>query len=166
MDKKTNRLLIGCAENVLQGGRDDSIFCPLFKNANKLVIYDSYNGQVSALGVSILMIGLCPTLAVYMQDAPAAAAVNKAYRIYLLEVIARMLEKYKANEYKTIIDLEDSDETWSKYNVIRCKKAYNLTRYIFQLSRNGDSEEEKKVKTDILNCSVALKEVIRTYTLE
>lgn len=165
MDKKTNRLLIGCAEIVLQGKKDDSSFCPLFKNGDKLVIYDSYNGQVSALSVSILMIGLCPTLAVYIQDAPTATTENKAYRIYLLEVIARMLEEYKASEYKTVMDSEESDETWSKYNAMRCKKAYNLTRYIFQLSRNGDSKEEKRVKTDILNCSVALKEVIRTYTL-
>ena len=108
-------------------------------------IYDSYNGQVAALGVSILMIGLEPTLAIYYQDAPKSGE-NKAARRCLLEVIARMLG-YESAE--------------------------SLVRYLLKGKEELSDEEKekleqegKKLKTDILNCSIALKQVIRTYKLE
>lgn len=114
MDKKENARLMGKADEVLRRG--DTIL----KEGS---IESSYNGQASALGVSILMIGLKPTIAVYYQD-------NK--RKMLLEVIAKMLDR---------------------------KNAEALTREIV-----GDKDD--KLKTDILNCSVALKQVIRTYELK
>ena len=86
-------------------------------------IDSSHNGQVSALGVSILMIGLKPTIAVYFQDKK---------RRKLLEVIARMLNKKGAEE----------------------------------LAREIVKDRNDSLKTDILNCSVALKQVIRTYDLK
>lgn len=156
MNKKENKEWMERAESVLQ---DEKWECPLFKdkgkttqgegettqNEGKTTIYDSYNGQVAALGVSILMIGLKPTLAIYYQDAPKKEK-GKAYRRALLEVIARML-KYESAE--------------------------SLVRYILDVAKNPSDEkkkiskqEEKKLKTDILNCSIALKQVIRTYKLE
>lgn len=142
MNKKENKEWMERAESVLQ---DTEWVCPLFKDEGKTTIYDSYNGQVAALGVSILMIGLKPTLAIYYQDAPKKEK-GKAYRRALLEVIARML-KYESAE--------------------------SLVRYILDVAKNPSDEkkkiskqEEKKLKTDILNCSIALKQVIRTYKLE
>lgn len=115
MNKKENGDLMRKADEVLR--RMDTI---LNRDGS---IDSSHNGQVSALGVSILMIGLKPTIAVYYQD-------DK--RRKLLEVIARMLNKKGAEE---------------------------LTREIVK-------DPNDSLKTDILNCSVALKQVIRTYDLK
>lgn len=164
MDKKTNKELMMCAEKVLNPNINETP-CPLFRNSASQIIHDSYNGQVSALGVSILMIGLCPTLAVYIQDMPTGEVDrNEAYRIYVLEVIASMLELYKPERYQNILAV--TQPNIGLYDTIKCRKAYNLTRYILNLPRTADGlREEKQLKTDLLNCSVALKEVVRTYTL-
>lgn len=149
MNKKENKEWMERAESVLQ---DTEWVCPLFKGEGKTTIYDSYNGQVAALGVSILMIGLKPTLAIYYQDAPKSGE-NKAARRCLLEVIVRML---RLKEDKKVYESTES-----------------LVRYILDVPKNpSDGEkklseqEEKSLKTDILNCSIALKQVIRTYKLE
>lgn len=123
MDKKRNKELMGYAEQVLS---EES--CPLFEDRENGVIKESYNGQVSALGVSILMIGLKPTIAVYYQD-------DKSRR-NLLEVITRMLVK-------------DGEKFGN---------AESLTRHIL-------NDRDDTLKTDIMDCSIALKQVIRTYKL-
>ncbi|MBC8602926.1 hypothetical protein H8784_14510 [Parabacteroides acidifaciens] len=124
MDKDTNKELMELAERILQEWEQ----CPLFKDRSSKTIYESYNGQISALGVSILMIGLKPTIAVYYQDEPKQ---GEAHRRCLLEVIARMLG---------YDDLES-------------------------LVRNILASTTEEMKTEIINCSVALKQVIRTYKL-
>ena len=130
MDKKLNRELMGYAEECLQ----DSA-CPLYKKDGNGVIHESYNGQVSALGVSILMIGLRATLAVYYQDEPKSS--DKAYRRNLLEVIVKMMNK------KRNANFSDAEE----------------------FVRKVMKSDEKNWKTDVVDCSVALKQVIRTYKL-
>lgn len=124
MDKDTNKELMESAERILKKWEQ----CPLFKDRASKTIYESYNGQISALGVSILMIGLKPTIAVYYQDEPKQ---GEAHRRCLLEVIAKML------------GCDDLDA--------------------FMRNVLASSEEERK--TEIINCSVALKQVIRTYKL-
>ena len=155
MNKKENKEWMERAESVLQ---DEKWECPLFKdkgkttqgegettqNKGKTTIYDSYNGQGAALGDSILMIGLKPTLAIYYQDAPKKEK-GKAYRRALLEVIARMLR------------LKEDKEVY--------ESAESLVRYVLDGEKKLSEQEEKKLKTDILNCSIALKQVIRTYKL-
>lgn len=123
MDKKLNRELMGYAEECLQ----DSA-CPLYKDWRKGIINESYNGQVSALGVSVLMIGLKSTLAVYYQD---------ENRRRLLEVIVQMINKKKGANFA------------------------NAEEFVREVMK-GD---EKNWKTDVVDCSVALKQVIRTYKL-
>lgn len=135
MNKKENKEWMERAESVLQSTEWN---CPLFKGEGKTTIYDSYNGQVAALGVSILMIGLKPTLAIYYQDAPKRA---------LLEVIVRMLRRK-----------EDNKEVYGS--------AESLVRHILDKDKKLSEQDEKKLKMDILNCSIALKQVIRTYKLE
>lgn len=142
MNKKENKEWMERAESVLQ---DTEWVCPLFKDEGKTTIYDSYNGQVAALGVSILMIGLKPTLAIYYQDAPKKEK-GKAYRRALLEVIAQML-KYESAESLVRYLLKGKEELSDE-------------------EKEKLEQEEKKLKTDILNCSIALKQVIRTYKLE
>ncbi len=134
MDKKLNRELMGYAEECLQ----DSA-CPLYKKDGNGVIHESYNGQVSALGVSILMIGLRATLAVYYQDKPDKK--DKAYRRNILEVIVQMLNKDKNKKGGTSF-----------------ANAEDFVREVMK-------SDEKNWKTDVVDCSVALKQVIRTYKL-
>lgn len=138
MDKNTNSKLMTIAESILNVERST---CPLFKkrDAGNEVIYESYNGQVSSLGVSILTIGLKPSMSVFYQDAPQQEGVyNDAYRRGILEVIARMLTQYRTNYH------------------------FNNAR---ELCRAVIDDGRDSMKTDIINCSIALKEVIRTYKL-
>ncbi len=138
MDKNTNSQLMTIAESILNAERST---CPLFKkrDAGNEVIYESYNGQVSSLGVSILTIGLKPSMSVFYQDAPQQEGVyNDAYRRGVLEVIARMLTQYRTNYH------------------------FNNARELCHVVIN---DVRDSMKTDIINCSIALKEVIRTYKL-
>lgn len=128
MNKELNKELMTIAEKVLQSEN-----CPLYKAPG--VIYESYNGQVSALGVSVLMIGLKATLAVYYSD---RGNENKAYRKRLLDVIVKMINR--------------------KYNTGYA----NTEAFVREVMSNDDEE----LKTRVINCSVALKQVIRTYKME
>lgn len=139
MDRKTNKVLITIAENVLKDTKEESFSLFKKKGVNDEIL-ESYNGQVAALGVSILMTGLKPTLAIYYQDAPGVenGSPDKAYREYVLEIIAKMLKAYKNYEYENAKEL--------------VRKALAM-------------DDDSKLKTDIINCSVALKQVVRTYNL-
>ena len=141
MNKELNRKLMEHAETVLQSND-----CPLYKEHG--VIHDSYNGQVSALGVSTLMIGLKATLAVYYQDEPSKEDQNKtfkkkAYRRCLLEVIVKMLNFENGTTYT------------------------NAEAFVRKVMKKDNTfQQEEQWKSDVVNCSVALKQVIRTYNLE
>lgn len=138
MDKNTNAELMNIAERILNA---EEYICPLFKHrdSGNEVIYESYNGQVSSLGVSILTIGLKPSISVFYQDAPKQEGdYNDAYRRVILEVIAKMLSQYRNNYH------------------------YSNAR---ELCRAVIDDTSDSMKTDIINCSIALKEVIRTYKL-
>lgn len=141
MNKELNKKLMEHAEAVLQS---DS--CPLYKKDG--VIHESYNGQASALGVSTLMIGLKATLAVYYQDEPSKDDKNKvfkskAYRRCLLEVIVKML------------NLQNPKTTY-----------VNAEKFVREVMKKSNTpQQEEQWKSDVVNCSVALKQVIRTYKL-
>lgn len=131
MDKKKYNKLVQEADAALQ---KSEILQP---DGN---IYKSYNGQAAALGVSIAMSGLLPTLAIYYQDYEAN---NKetAYRRCVLNIIAKMV-------------MHDNN-----------KKGEDLFEKALRLHNSKDAKELSKLKADIIDCSVALKQVIRTYTL-
>lgn len=139
MDRKTNKALITIAEKVLKDTKEKSYSLFKKKGVNDEIL-ESYNGQVAALAVSILMTGLKPTLAIYYQDAPGVenGSPDKAYRKYVLEIIVKMLKAYKNYEYENAKEL--------------VRKALAM-------------DDDSKLKTDIINCSVALKQVVRTYNL-
>lgn len=127
MNKQENDRLIARADEILrqstilQNGRD---------------ILKSYNGQVAALGVSVIMSGLRPTLAIYYQD--YENDTRNAYRRNVLDIIARMLGDYTNAE--VLLD--------------------------YALGSRRSDIELATLKTNIINCSIALKQVIRTYNLK
>jgi hypothetical protein len=133
MDKnRLNELMIK-AENSLNNSQ-----CPLFKkNKNEErsdTIFENYNGMISALGVSILMIGLKPTIAVYYQD--QTSSNGKGCRCNLLKEVFKILNPEK--------EVKSEFEKWIK-----------------EILKDGIDSK----KQDILDCSVALKYIIRTHKL-
>ncbi|MBQ2787123.1 MAG: hypothetical protein IJF00_04090 [Bacteroidaceae bacterium] len=138
MNKKLYKELMTIAEEILQSND-----CQLYKCAD--TIHESYNGQASALGVSTLMVGLKATLAIYYSDAPNKSPkvidnksyYDKAFRKLLLDVIVKMLNKKNSTNYST----------------------NDFVRTVMQ------ADEDNQWKTIFIDCSVALKHVIRTYKL-
>lgn len=145
MNKKRNDYLIQLADNVLNQGAETIL------NRNRLEIQESYNGQIAALGVSIAMCDLRPTLAIYYQSNDnGTCAVD---RRKILEIIGRMIhldenhpERLNAN-YSGIFDT--------------IQNANSLLRQAITIP----PPQFKLLKTVVIDCAVALKQVIRTYNL-
>ena len=108
-------------------------------------INESYNGSVAALGVSVAMSELLPTLAIYYQDKPNSDSKTKANRRSVLDVIARIMTKDKYHDFSE--------------GEINPKYPDNLFRYA--INHSNDS----KLKQEVIECSIALKHVVRTYKL-
>ena len=108
-------------------------------------INESYNGSVAALGVSIAMGELLPALAIYYQDKPNSNAKPKANRRSVLDVIARIITK----------DEEHPNLNFSEGG----KYPDNLFSYAI------DHSNDSTLKQEVIECSIALKHVVRTYKL-
>lgn len=139
MGKKRNEVLIGLADQALQSSH-------LFKDKDKTEIPDSYNGQIAALSVSVAMIGIRPTLAIYYQDRPKKdnsdkKDFSKPYRLAVLEVVAKMMA----------LDHFCNRENWTSRSMLE-----------YALSESSDLKELKK---EVIDCAIALKQVVRTYKL-
>lgn len=139
MNKELIKRLMTIAEEILQSND-----CHLYKCDG--TIHESYNGQASALGVSTHMIGLKATLAIYYSDAPGSIDeerrnhnyYQKAFRKLLLDVIVKMLNAKNATNYST----------------------HDFVHTVMH------APDENQWKTEFIDCSVALKQVIRTYKLD
>lgn len=107
-------------------------------------INESYNSSVAALGVSVAMGELMPALAIYYQDKPGSDSKPKANRRSVLDVIARIITK------DTDLNLDFSGAG---------KFPDNLFRYAM------DHVNDVKFKKEVIDCSIALKHVVRTYKL-
>lgn len=151
MNKKRNKDLIYFADRVL----NEKEFIPMNDNS----ILDSYNGQIASLSVSIAISGLLPTLAIFYQDKPEEADNNKAYRRNVLNVVAKMISM--------------DNESWNfSHNKLFAK---NLLSYVITLDKQCSEEsargidESKKqlneLRKEIIDCAIALKQVVRTYIL-
>lgn len=101
-------------------------------------IEDSYNGQTAGFGVSIAMSGLLPTLAIYYQDASDSRTID---RRKILCAIGRMIRNDKP--MLQIVDAET----------------------LLRVAMRCDSSAEKQLKREVIDCAIALKQVIRTYKL-
>lgn len=124
MNKKQYEAWVVKADNALKESN-------LFKDENKQEIYKSYNGYIAALGVSILTMGLKPTLCIYYQDNNDGVCRKK-----VLDVIAKMIGE---------------------------KNAENLLKTT--LSKESTEDQLKDLQRSVIERSVALKQVVRTYKL-
>ena len=107
-------------------------------------ISESYNGSVAALGVSIAMGELRPALAIYYQEKSERAAKPKANRRSVLDVIARIIT----------YDTDCPEWNFSANNLF----AENFLRYAIKCN-------DVRLKKEVIECSIALKQVVRTYNL-
>lgn len=137
MNKKRNNELIFIADQALRK-------CPksFLKNG---VISDSYNGQISALGVAIAMSGLLPALAIFYAEGSDTRAVD---RRLILHVVSDMIARDKQAKDDGITGITGAD---------------SLLR--FAIVNEDNSVLFKTLQKRIVECSVALKQVVRTYNL-
>lgn len=126
--------------NILMGFANEALI-----ETRALFIHDSqnidaaYNGQIASLGVTIAMSGIRPALAIYYQD----KADTKVNRRAVLTVIANMIKR---------------DNSYSANETISCAE----TLFNHALSEKTDL---KKLQREVEECSIALKQVVRTYNL-
>ena len=145
MNKTRNNQLIKLADEALReqianSGQGVSRIL----SENNCDIEEAYNGSIASLGVSIAMSELRPSLAIYYQDKPNSATRPKANRRSVLDVIARIITKDSANP----------QWDFSEDN----KFAENFFRYAV-------TTEDANLKQEVIECAIALKQVVRTYNL-
>lgn len=112
----------------------------LKQNQNGFFIEDSYNGQTSGFGVTVAMNGLLPALVIYYQQASVSREIN---RKNILEAIARMI--HQDEEFNGHAQISNADSL---------------------LAAAIASPTSKSLRKEVLDCVVALKQIIRTYKLE
>lgn len=145
MNKTRNNQLVKIADEALReqvANSDQGVSRIL--SENNCDIEEAYNGSIASLGVSIAMSELRPSLAIYYQDKPNSATRPKANRRSVLDVIARIVTK----------DTDNPQWDFSNNN----KFAENLFRYAV-------TSEDANLKQEVIECAVALKQVVRTYNL-
>lgn len=142
MNKKRMNKLIQLADEALQEqvANSDAGVSKVMNNGN---ILDAYNGSVSALGVSIAMGELRPALAIYYQEKSERGAKTKANRRSVLDIIARMITK-------------DSDFQ---------RDFSDQELYAKNMFRLAIEQNDVNLKQEVIDCSIALKQVVRTYNL-
>ena len=102
-------------------------------------IAETYNGKTAALSVSVAMSDLLPTLAIYFQDYDSKYPGNPCRR-NVLNVVATMITQ---------------PGTSNKF-----QNAEALLRHAMQ-----NPKDLSYLKQEVIDCSVALKQVVRTYNL-
>lgn len=105
-------------------------------------ILSSYNGQVAAFCVSVAMSGLKPTLAFYL--APGNAVVDRSK---IVEVISLMI---------------NNDEQFTKPQGEDYTSARALLNTVVPIN---DVVRLSAIRKEVLDCAIALKQVVRTYNL-
>lgn len=109
------------------------------KNSNMLKdgsIAKTYDGKTAALSVSVAMSGLLPTLAIYYQDFDEKNPKAPCRR-HVLNVVATMMSKPR--------NFSDAKDLFS-----------------YAIDNKND---EMILKKEIIDCAIALKQVVRTYNL-
>lgn len=135
--KKRNDELISRAYDLLTGGKSDyakNLFEP-----GKNFIKKSFASQVAAFSVSVAMIGLKPTLAMYYKQGGAAVDTHN-----IIGIIAEML----------VLDgytFQDQSSSPAK----------NLFEYA--MNKDKQVNEDKKLLRDVIDNAIALKVVVRTF---
>lgn len=134
MKKQRIEKLIPIANEILREQMESGGEAILKKNGD---INSTYDGKIAALGVSVAMSGLRPTLAMYFNDSGSVKTKP------ILEVIAKIIRK---------------DGIYVNSNVLDSAPA--LLSHALDTSSNLD-----ELKKYVLESAVALKQVVRTYNL-
>ena len=143
MNKTRNNQLIKLADEALREqtpNGDGGISVIL----NGTKVEEAYNGSIAALSVSVAMSELRPTLAIYYQDKPNSREKPKANRRSVLDVVARIISK-------------DAPEKWD------FSADGNYAKNLFSYALTSD---DPNLKQEVIDCAIALKQVIRTYNFE
>lgn len=139
--ERMNKLILWADEALRE--QDANIDAGISKVLNNGNIMDAYNGSVAALGVSIAMGELRPALAIYYQEKSERGAKPKANRRSVLDIISRIITKDTYNQLN-----------FSENGLF----AKNMFRYAIE-------QNDAHLKQEIIDCSIALKQVVRTYNL-
>ena len=115
-------------------------------------ILSSYNGQVAAFCVSVAMSGLKPTLAFYLakkddKDSKIDKSSEAVDRSKIVEVISSMI---------------NNDEQFTKPQGEDYTSAIALLNTVVPIN---DVVRLSAIRKEVLDCAVALKQVVRTYNL-
>lgn len=137
MNKKRNNALIVLANSALM-----SKPFPVGMLQNGSEIQKNYNGQVAAFGVAVAMSGLLPALAIYYMEGSEKREVK---RRAVLEVIAEMIRLDDSAKFQGISD------------------AKSLLDSAIKAEKNPAFFRE--LQNEVIDCSIALKQVVRTYNL-
>jgi hypothetical protein len=146
MNKTRNNELIKLASEALADQQANETM-GVSKIMNGGNIEEAYNGSIASLGVSIAMSELRPALAIFYQDKPKAGTRPKANRRSVLDVIGRIVTKDAIKMGKRNWDFSEGG-----------RYAENLFRYAI-------SNDDKELKTEVVDCAIALKQIVRTYNL-
>lgn len=146
MNKTRNNELIKYANAALTEQRSNEKF-GVSKILNGSNIEEAYNGSIASLSVSIAMSELRPALAIYYQDKPNSTSKPKANRRSVLDAIARIITKDTEERELGKWDFS-ANEDYAK----------NLFDYAI-------NNEDKELKQEVIDCSIALKQIVRTYNL-
>ena len=149
MNKTRNNELIILADKALSEQQSD-VNLGVSKILNNKNIEESYNGSIASLSVSIAMCDLRPALAIYYQDKPKAGTRPKANRRSVLDVIGRII---------TMDAVRHGNNNWDFSE--RGNYAYNL----FHHAITCEDAELEELKTEVIECAIALKQIVRTYNL-
>jgi len=102
-------------------------------------IAETYDGKTAALSVSVAMSGLLPTLAIYFQDYDKKHPETPCRRD-VLNIVATMI---------------DDPRTGNKF-----QDSEDLFRYAI-----ADGADLSYLQREVVDCAIALKQVVRTYNL-
>ena len=115
---------------------DDAVCCVLQPQAHDFKIDSQYNGHVAAFGVSIVMSGVMPTLAYFNNS------TNET------QTVLRLFSKMVVADGFPVPD-ED----------------FSTAENLYATAARMSYDRLDNFRREILECSVALKQVIRTYKL-
>lgn len=147
MNKTRNNILIKYAnEALIEQEANERLGVSKILKGND--VEEAYNGSIASLGVSIAMSELRPALAIYYQDKPNSATRPKANRRSVLDAIARVITKDSKERKFTKWDFSTNRDF-----------AKNLFDYAIK-------NDDKELKQEVIDCAIALKQIVRTYNLK
>ena len=135
--KERNNILVSRAYDLLTGKKESDYKTEFYTNGG-VYIDKGYDGQVAAFSVSVAMIGLRPTLAMYYKKGGSAVDTHN-----IVGIIAEML-------------------IWDGFNFTEGNKpAEKLFRYV--MDNRLEKEKLDQITRDVIDMAVALKVVVRTF---